>query len=312
MSKQSTLFFGAAVVDLITYTQRFPAPGETVSGKGFHKGCGGKASNACVMSAKLGLSASMLAKIGDDIFGRELLDNYKRFNINIDNVLLTKDIFTATAAICVADSGQNTIVYVPGPTNQLTPDEIIAIEDQLFNNCQLFMATFECLPETLLTLLKIARKKGVRTLVNGAPPFPNNPLPEMYQLFDTFCVNETEAMIMTGINIESVDDGRKSCRELLKLGCGAVILTMGTNGAIYMDTNSDIYVPIQEKVTPVDTTGAGDAFMGALAYYMVCHPSLGIEEQMKRSCFIATRSVLKTGTQTSYPDKHELPRNLFM
>ncbi|CAG2121336.1 unnamed protein product, partial [Medioppia subpectinata] len=157
MSEYSALFFGAAVMDLITYTERFPEPGETVSGKEFRKGTGGKASNACVMSAKLGLNAGMLAKIGDDLFGRELLDNYKKYNINIDNVLLTKDVFTATAAISVADSGQNTIIYIPGPTNTLMPDEISSIEANLFNdNCKLFVPTFECLPQTLHRVLTIA------------------------------------------------------------------------------------------------------------------------------------------------------------
>ncbi|CAG2165764.1 unnamed protein product, partial [Oppiella nova] len=161
MSKYSALFFGASVMDLITYTKRFPDPGETVSGTQFRKGTGGKASNACVMSAKLGLSAGMLAKIGDDIFGHEMITNYKKYNINIDNVLLTKDVFTATAAISVAESGQNTIIYVPGPTNLLMPAEISSMEAKLFNsNCKLFVPTFECLPETLFQALTIARKSG--------------------------------------------------------------------------------------------------------------------------------------------------------
>ncbi|CAG2164737.1 unnamed protein product, partial [Oppiella nova] len=86
---------------------------------------------------------------------------------------------------------------------------------------------------------------------------------------------------------------------------------MGSNGAIYMDSTVHFHVAVQEKVTPVDTTGAGDAFMGALAYYLVCHPNLTVQEQMKRSIFIATRSVLKPGTQSSYPDKHQLPDHLF-
>ncbi|CAG2107596.1 unnamed protein product [Medioppia subpectinata] len=133
----------------------------------------------------------------------------------------------------------------------------------------------------------------------------------MYPLFDVFCLNETEATITTGVDVKSIEDGKKSCRVLLERGCGSVILTMGDNGAVYMDSKVAFHVPVQQKVTPVDTTGAGDAFMGALAYYMVSHPNITIEEQIKRSVYIATRSVLKQGTQSSFPDKHELPANLF-
>ena len=94
----------------------------------------------------------------------------------------------------------------------------------------------------------------VKTLVNGAPPFPNPPSDKLYPLFDIFCLNETEATITTGVDVKTIDDGKKSCRVLLERGCGSVILTMGSNGAIYMDSTVHFHVAVQEKVTPVDTT----------------------------------------------------------
>lgn len=286
--------------------------GETVSGKHFIKCCGGKTANACVMATKLGLPSALLTKIGDDIFGREMLDNFKRWHINTDNVLITAEIFTATASICVSDSGENTIVYVPGPTNLLMPHEIAERHSSLFKHCKLFVSTFECIPESLLEALSLARKEGVKTLVNAAPSFPSPPPERLYALCDILCLNETEALIMTGIEIKSIEDGRLTCHMLLERGCGSVILTLGANGALYMDRTGDLYVPIQEKVTPVDTTGAGDAFVGALAYFLGCHPCLSIQEQIKRSCYIATCTVLNQGTQTSYPDRHQLPDYLFL
>ena len=302
---------GASVMDLITYTNRFPQPGETVSGKHFSKGFGGKTSNACVMATKLGLNGALLAKVGDDVFGREMLENFDNCHINTENVLITKETFTATASICVSDSGENTIVYVPGPTNLLMPSEISERRSSLFKDCKLFVSTFECIPESLLVALSLARTEGVKTLVNAAPPFPSLPSERLYALCDIFCLNETEAAIMTEIQIKTIEDSRQSCRLLLDRGCGSVILTLGAKGALYMDRTQEVYVPCQDKVTPVDTTGAGDAFVGALAYYLVCHPCLSMQEQIKRSCYIATRSVLKKGTQSSYPDKHELPDYLF-
>ncbi|CAG2116997.1 unnamed protein product [Medioppia subpectinata] len=135
------------------------------------------------------------------------------------------------------------------------PDEISSIEANLFNdNCKLFVPTFECLPQTLHRVLTIARKRGVKTLVNGAPPFSTPPPKEMYPLFDVFCLNETEATITTGVDVKTIEDGKKSCRVLLERGCGSVILTMGDNGALYMDSSVDFHVPVQQKVTPVDTT----------------------------------------------------------
>lgn len=302
---------GASVMDLITYTARFPVPGETLCGKQFRKGTGGKAANACVMSARLGLSVALLAKIGEDIFGSEMIDNFKEHDINIDNVLLTKEAFTSTANICVTDSGQNSVVYVAGAANLLTPQELSKVEDKIFTDCKLFVTTFECIPQTLQKALSMARKQKVTTLVSAAPPF-SDPLPkDIYSLCDILCLNEVEASLMTGLDIKCISDAKRVSQILLERGCGSVIITMGENGAIFMDKQSNIHIPIEDKVIPIDTTGAGDCFLGSLAYYLVCHPLLSFEEKIKRCNRIASKSVQKQGTQSSYPYKHELPNDLF-
>lgn len=172
----------------------------------------------------------------------------------------------------------------------------------------------------------------VNTLVNGAPPFPK-PMENshIYPLCDILCVNETEAHLMTKLRVDSLDDCVIACKMILDKGCGAVILTMGSNGALYVNRHQTLHIPVPMKVEAIDTTvsdaqptttttidvflwisqGAGDSFMGALAFYLVHYPHLGIEEQIKRCNMIASYTVLRPGTQDSYPYKHELASNLF-
>lgn len=310
---KTCVFFGASVIDLISYVDRFPVPGETLSGNNFRKGTGGKAANACVMAARLGLSCRILTKIGYDSFGEEMLKNFEAHNISRDFVYLTRDACTATASITVTRKGENNIIYVPGATNLLTPDEITAVSDNLFAGCSLFVSTFECVPASLHAALLAARKHGVATLVNGAPPFPK-PMENshIYALCDILCVNETEAQLMTKLSVDTLEDCRIACKMILDKGCGSVILTMGENGALYVSRSGQaLHIPVPHKITPVDTTGAGDSFMGALAYYLVHYPHLTIDEQIRRCNIIASATVLRPGTQDSYPQRDELPADIF-
>lgn len=307
-------FMGASVMDLISYVDRFPVPGETLSGNEFRKGTGGKAANACVMAARLGLSTRIMAKIGHDTFGEEMMKNFQQQNVCTDYLFITKDAFTSTASITVTRKGENNIVYVPGATNLLTPEEITAAAEKgLFKDCRLFVSTFECTPPSLHTALQLARKHGVPTLVNGAPPFPK-PMENshIYPLCDILCVNETEAHLMTKLRVDSIDDCRIACKMILDKGCRSVILTMGANGAMFVNRNQALHIPVPQKIEPVDTTGAGDSFMGALAFFIVHYNHLPIEEQIKRCNLIASYTVLRPGTQESYPYKSELPSEIFM
>ncbi|XP_046909426.2 ribokinase [Dermatophagoides farinae] len=306
-------FMGASVMDLISYVDRFPEPGETMVGNNFRKGFGGKAANACIMAARLGLECRMLAKIGNDTFGDEMIENFQQHNISTEFVLKCPDVMTGTAAIIVTRKGENNIVYVPGATNSLTPEEINKLSDSLFKDCRLFVSTFECTPESLHAALLLARKHKVPTLINGAPPFPK-PMENshIYPLCDILCVNESEAKLMTKLRVDTIDDCRIACKMILDKGCGSVILTMGANGALYVNRHQALHIPVPNKIQPLDTTGAGDSFMGSLAFYLVHFPNLTIEETIKRCNIIASTAVTRPGTQDSYPHRNELPEELFL
>ncbi|KAI7690503.1 Ribokinase [Sarcoptes scabiei] len=304
-------FMGASIMDLISYVDRFPEPGETLSGNHFRKGFGGKAANACVMAARLGLECRMLAKIGCDVFGKEMIKNFEQHNISTSFLILSSDLPTGTASITVTRKGENNIVYVPGATNLLSPNEINDVSDSLFKDCRLFVSTFECLPESLHTALLLARKHKVPTLINGAPPFPK-PMENshIYPLCDILCVNESEAKLMTKLRVDTIDDCRIACKMILDKGCGSVILTMGNNGALYVNRNQTIHIPVPHQIEPIDTT-VSDSFIGALAFYLVNFPNLRIEETIKRCNWIASIATTREGTQDSYPYLKELPNELF-
>lgn len=299
-------------MDLISYVDRFPMPHETLSGNNFRKGTGGKAANACVMAARLGCKTRMLAKIGSDTFGEEMVKNFKEQNICTDFLHFTQLACTSTASITVTRKGDNNIIYIPGATNLLTPEEITTVSEGIFKDCGLFVCTFECTPQSLHTALSLARKYKVPTLVNGAPPFPK-PMENshIYPLCDILCVNETEAHLMTKLCIDTLDNCRIACKMILDKGCGAVILTMGSNGAMYVSRNQTLHIPVPKNVEAIDTTGAGDSFMGALAFFMVHFPDLNMVEKITRCNVIASQTVTRKGTQDSFPFRHELPEELF-
>lgn len=311
------IFMGASVMDLITYTNHFPQPGETLTGNSFAKGTGGKAANACVMAAKMEAKTRILARIGDDDFGHEMIANFKRQGVSTDFLIVDKERATATAAITVNKSGENMIAYVPGATNFLSADNIVSFQNELFADCALFMSTFECDPATLLQALRIARQKNVKTLINGAPPFPQTmEQTAVFALCDVFCVNIHEAALITRLNL-NVGSGPEIAAKYLvnTLGCRQVIITLGAEGAMLYDGKSAKKISVDPeqacKINVVDTTGAGDSFMGALAYFMVHAPHLPMEEIIQRCNVVAADSVSKHGTQSSYARRAELPAHLF-
>ncbi|RWS11215.1 ribokinase-like protein [Dinothrombium tinctorium] len=306
------VFMGACIIDLMAYASRFPNPGETLSGKHFIKDNGGKSANACVMAAKLGLRTAMLAKIGDDCFGKDLYENFKQFNINTDNVFISNESHSPVSLITVTDSGQNTIVYTPGTANFLSSADIERRKEHIFKGIKLFVSTFECKPEALLSALKLAKQYKIPTLINGAPCFTTPFDKQIFKFIDIFCVNEIETQEMTGMAINSIEDAKKASIYLLELGCLSAIITLGENGAVYAANKQEVHHIPSEKVAAVDTTGAGDAFNGALAYYLVRESNSSVEEKIRRACVIAAKSTLKKGTQASFPSKSDLPKELFL
>ncbi|XP_077989503.1 ribokinase-like [Glandiceps talaboti] len=301
---------GSCNTDLVSYVPRLPKPGETIHGTKFSVGFGGKGANQCVMAARLGAKVAMVAKVGDDSFGRDTIKNFQTNNVNTNYVGLTTEAATGVAPIAVNEEGQNSIVIVPGANLLLTIEEAKHALAQL-TATKVMVCQLEISPETTLAALRIAKDNGSKSILNPAPAMPELD-PEMYKLTDIFCPNETEAELLTGLPVTTVEEAEKAGHVLLDRGCKKVIITMGGQGSIVVtaENRKALHVPTK-KVTPVDTTGAGDSFVGSLAYYLAYHSEMAFDEAVRRAGQIASVSVLGAGTQKSYPWKKDLPSELF-
>ena len=296
---------GAANIDLISYVPRLPELGETLHGTTFRMGYGGKGANQAVMAAKLGATVSMVTKLGRDTFGDGTLENFGTMGVDTRFVSFTEDAASGVAPIFVDPVGNNAIVIVTGANDLLTGDEIDgarpAMADAGVVVCQL-----EIPLELTLAALRAAREEGTPTIMNPAPARADLP-DELLQLSDIFCPNQGEAALMTGRSTDSVDDAAETASVLLDRGAGAVVITLGADGCVVADRAGVEHVA-GVAVETVDSTGAGDAFVGALVVFVARGDDL--REAARWANRIAALSVLGRGTQTSFPDHDQLPEEV--
>lgn len=296
---------GAANLDLIAYVPRMPRKGETLHGRRFHMGFGGKGANQAVMAAKLGADVTMITKLGNDIFGENTLANFKKMGVKTDFVYFTDQAFSGVAPIFVDSEGDNYIVIITGANDLLTEEEIEKAADAIAG-CQILICQLEIPLRLSLKALKIAHDAGVRTIFNPAPGRADIPQ-ECFQLSDIVCPNETETELLTGISIHTNDEAEKAGRFLLERGAKSAVITLGERGSLYVSYDECFQVPAP-RVKAFDTTGAGDAFVGSLAYFLGIGKS--VQEAMERASAIASISVQHPGTQVSFPNAEDLPENL--
>ncbi|XP_014242545.1 ribokinase isoform X1 [Cimex lectularius] len=302
---------GSCMIDFVCYTPRIPKIGETIHGNNFEVGHGGKGANQCVAAARLGASTALIARVGDDDFGKKYIKELKNQNINTEFSTITENHMSGMAQITVTENGDNCIVIVAGSNNKLCFEDVKKAENVLLNSKIVLFQLETPLETTIKTLEFIRKNGGPVTFVNGAPAISNFDL-TVLKLCDVFCVNETEASAIVKVEILDIATGKAAVEKLLELGCKMAILTMGAQGVIFGDSPSNIQHVPTKLVTPVDTTGAGDCFVGAYGFYTANFPSLSTEEKIKRCAFIASESVLKKGTQSSYPLRCNLPDHLFI
>lgn len=245
----------------------------------------------------------------DDSFGTNYLQNFRDNGVIISHVGVTSEAATGVAPIAVDDAGENCIIIVAGANLKMTAANVEKAEPLIKESC-VVVCQGEITMEATLAALTMARKYNVKTLMNAAPA-DSSLDPAILKNSDIFCVNESEAEALTEVRVQTVMDAQRAAEVLLTRGCGSVIVTLGGEGALYSTGDGHIHVPA-EKVTPVDTTGAGDAFVGTLAYYLAYHPHLSMEDMLQRSCKVATISVQAAGTQTSFPTRNKLDNYLFV
>ncbi|XP_023566870.1 ribokinase isoform X3 [Octodon degus] len=252
----------------------------------------------------------LVAQVGKDSFGNDYIENLRQNDISTEFTYQTKDAATGAASIIVNNEGHNIIVIVAG-ANLLLNTEDLKEAARVISRAKVMICQLEITPATSLEALTMAHNSGVKTLFNPAPAIADLD-PQFYALSNVFCCNESEAEILTSLAVSNPAEAGKAALVLLARGCQVVIITLGAEGCVMVSQTEPVpkHIPT-EKVKAVDTTGAGDSFVGALAFYLAYYPNLSLEEMLKRSNFIAAVSVQTTGTQSSYPYKKDLPLSLF-
>ncbi len=296
---------GSSNIDLIARTPRLPLPGETIVGTLFQMGYGGKGANQAVMAARLGAQVTVVTKLGRDVFGEDTLKNYRAQGIDTTYVMFDETRFSGVAPIWVDEStGQNTIIIVPGANDGLSPSDAHTASAAI-KAADVLICQLEVPLETTLEAFRIAKKDPNSRVLTILNPAPAAPLPdELLRLTDIVAPNETETALLTGMIVESLDQAAAAAQALRKRGPKTVIITLGQRGALFVEGDQPSQHVPARPVQAVDSTGAGDAFIGSLAYFLGYKRPM--RDAVKRAVAIATQSVLKRGTQTSFPMREEV------
>ena len=295
---------GIFVADL-AFFGKIPKVGETILGKEFVVGPGGKGSNQSVAAGKAGASVEFITKIGKDDYGKMALKTYKETNVGTKNVFESDEYSTGVAAILLdKETGQNAISVVPGAAGALTIKDIDNARDTITNS-SIFLTQLEVPIDVVSHALKIAKENNVTTILNPAPAAKLEK--EIFPLVDYFTPNETEASFYIDGEINTVDDAKKYAQSILDLGVKNVLITLGEKGAYFFNQDDSHFEPALDLTNQVvDTSGAGDAFNGAFATAL-CEGRPIVEAIKFANCF-AGISTTRIGTANSMPTRAEIDK----
>ena len=258
---ESMIVLGSASRDYTVIVDRHPNPGETLLGGDIITGSGGKGANQAVAAARATVRPVFLGSFGDDTTGHELIADLAAHGVDVDHVTVTRDAPTGVALITVARSGENSIVVAAGANAHLDPDATAAAIRSLAGPGTIILAQLEIPLATVIAAADAAAERGARFVLNLSP---SQPIPaSLLALCDPLVVNESEAAGIAGIPVSTVGDAMLVAQELLS-GSKSVVITLGGEGVVVATADGVVHSPA-EKVEVVDTTGAGDAFVGALA-----------------------------------------------
>lgn len=285
---------GSNMVDLISYIHRMPAEGETVEAPEFRMGCGGKGANQAVAAARLGSEVVMVSRVGDDVFADTTLANFERNGIRTDHVLRT-EATSGVAPIFVDPDSHNSIIIVKGANALLTPQDVEAAREDIAR-CGLIVLQLEIPLETVYAAIDLGEELGIPVLLNPAPASPELDLARITGV-DFLVPNETELELLTGMPVSSLEDITKATDVLLTAGISNVIVTLGSRGALWAHADGQEIVEAP-AVQAIDTTGAGDAFIGCFSTTWV--RSGDVLDAIRAGSAYASDSVTRPGTQTSY------------
>jgi ribokinase len=293
------LVAGSLNADLVVRTPRFPQPGETLSGEDLHVIPGGKGANQAVAAARHGAQVSMLGRVGQDNFGDFLLENLKSNEVDAQYVRRS-EASTGTAIIVVDSSGQNSIVLSPGANGQVTEQDM---QDASFSDFKLLLLQLEIPTPAVVAAAQRARQNGLRVILN---PAPARELPEeLIALTDYLIPNESELGLLSGMQVQDAASAERAAKSMLERGVRTIIVTLGSQGALIVTGEQVTHVE-SFKVDVVDTTAAGDSFIGGFAYKLL--ESQDLQEAVRYGCACGALAVTQFGAQPSLPTNEEVER----
>ena len=292
---------GIFVADISFSGSKIPAVGETILGNKYNVGPGGKGCNQAVAIARLGAKVNFISKIGKDSYGELALETLKKNNINTESVIQDEKLQTGVAGILVdKNSGKNAINVIVGAPSTLKINEINK-HINIIKSSKIFLTQLEVPKDVTLHCLKTAKENGCLTILNPAPA--SEITKEFYSNIDYFTPNETEAEFYTGIKITNEKEAKQASDKLINLGIKKVIITLGEKGLFYSDGNEEIYLTAN-SVKAIDTTGAGDAFNGGLAFGL--SKEKPIKECLEFANKVAGLSTTKLGAGDAMPFLKEI------
>lgn len=294
------LVLGSLNLDLVLQVPRMPAGGETLSSEHSATFCGGKGANQAVACARLGAAVSMIGRLGDDSAGHALRSALAAENISVDGVLTAVECASGHAVILVTPEGENRILLAPGANARLTPEDV-ARQHHKFEAAHILVCQLEVPLETVEAAVAAASKGGLPVLLN---PAPARPLPDaLLAQVDYLIPNETEAAALTGMAVQDAASAGEAARILRSRGARCVIVTLGASGILLADERGFRHLPAL-PADVVDTTAAGDSFIGGFATGIA--EGLSVDDAARLGLRVARLCVSRHGAQASLPRRHEL------
>lgn len=300
MEKNQIVVIGSSNTDMVVQSDHLPAPGETVLGGKFLMNPGGKGANQAVAAAKLGGDVTLIAKVGNDIFGKEAIESFKAHGINTEHIYADQDTASGVALIMVDAHGENCISVALGANETLTKDEINdSIE--VIAKADFLLAQLETPLDVISHAVKIAYENGVKMILNPAPAqeLPDDLLQRLYMITP----NQSEAELLSGVQVVDASSAQKAAKVLRGKGVQNVMITMGAQGAYVYTGELNQLVPAR-KVKAVDSTAAGDTFNGALV--VALSEGMSILKAIEFANKAAAYSVTRMGAQSSTPLRRDI------
>lgn len=300
MNQNKIVVIGSCNTDMVITTDRLPKPGETVLGGDFKMFAGGKGANQAVAAARLGGNVSFIAKIGDDLFGKQSIEKFKGEGIDIQHIFMDSHLPTGVALITVDQKGENCIAVASGANAALTPPHIEKVKE-IIENAAILLMQLEIPIETVEYTAKLAYEKGIKVILNPAPATSLSD--KLLKCLYAIIPNIIEAENLSGIKINDWDSAKQAANIISSKGVDIVVITLGENGALIKDGPNYYGIP-GSKVDVVDTTAAGDTFCGA--FCVALSEKYSVEQAAEIANKAASISVSRQGAQSSIPYRKEV------